>query len=526
MDAIAPKTFDQVPDRDRVIKLAILAVGGQGGGVITSWIVDLAERNGWYAQSTSVPGVAQRTGATVYYVEMVPEGETTPVLGMMPSPGDVDVVMAAELMEAGRAIQRGFVSPDRTTLIFSTDRTMAVAEKIVPGDGIADSLPVMEAAREVAKEVHAARLELLATQNGSVISSSLFGALAGSGALPFARETFEQTIEASGRGVKASLKAFAAGFEAVQGAADIHEATPPAEAPDRIEPAPVGPKVSGPEAMRRAWEAQLQRVERDFPAPTHMMARAGLKKVVDFQDVKYGEEYLDRLAAILRTDEAAGGAAHDYDFTATAAKYVANAMAYDDVIRVADLKTRGSRIERVGADVRATPDQVLQITEFMHPRLEEICGILPASLGRRILANEGLSKRLDRFINKGRRVRTDTIRGFLTLYAIGSLRGGRRRTLRHEIEVAHLEKWLALASETVATDYDLGVEVLRARRLIKGYSDTHARGESKFDRVLSAVPLLKGRDDGATWLNRLIEAALKDEKGEMLDGALKTIRTL
>jgi indolepyruvate ferredoxin oxidoreductase beta subunit len=132
---------------DGVIKLAVLAVGGQGGGVITDWIVDLAERNGWYAQSTSVPGVAQRTGATIYYVEMVPEGDGTPILGLMPAPGDVDIVLTAELMEAGRAIQRGFVTPDRTTLITSTDRTLAVLEKVVPGSGIGDPGPVIEAAR-------------------------------------------------------------------------------------------------------------------------------------------------------------------------------------------------------------------------------------------------------------------------------------------------------------------------------------------------------------------------------------------
>ncbi|MDQ3559943.1 MAG: hypothetical protein M3453_12335, partial [Pseudomonadota bacterium] len=59
-----------------------------------------------------------------------------------------------------------------------------------------------------------------------------------------------------------------------------------------------------------------------------------------------------------------------------------------------------------------------------------------------------------------------------------------------------------------------------------GYSDTHARGSSKFDRVLSALPLLSGRADAAEWLHRLIEAALKDEDGDMLDGALKTILTL
>ena len=48
----------------------MLAIGGQGGGVLVDWIIDVAERNGCFAQSTSVAGVAQRTGATIYYVEM------------------------------------------------------------------------------------------------------------------------------------------------------------------------------------------------------------------------------------------------------------------------------------------------------------------------------------------------------------------------------------------------------------------------------------------------------------------------
>jgi indolepyruvate ferredoxin oxidoreductase beta subunit len=60
---------------------------------------------------------------------------------------------------------------------------------------------------------------------------------------------------------------------------------------------------------------------------------------------------------------------------------------------------------------------------------------------------------------------------------------------------------------------------------MKGYSDTHARSLSKYDRVLSALPLIEGRDDAAEWLRRLREAALKDEKGEMLDGALKTVES-
>ena len=93
--------------------------------MLADWIVDLGEHNGWLAQATSVPGVAQRTGATIYYVELFPTDAARgaePVLALMPMPGDVDIVLASELMEAARAVQRGLVTPDRTTLIASTHR--------------------------------------------------------------------------------------------------------------------------------------------------------------------------------------------------------------------------------------------------------------------------------------------------------------------------------------------------------------------------------------------------------------------
>ena len=67
---------------ERVIKLAVLAVGGQGGGVLADWITDVAERNGYVAQSTSVAGVAQRTGATIYYVEMARDTGRLPVFAL------------------------------------------------------------------------------------------------------------------------------------------------------------------------------------------------------------------------------------------------------------------------------------------------------------------------------------------------------------------------------------------------------------------------------------------------------------
>ncbi|MGL4281793.1 MAG: 2-oxoacid:acceptor oxidoreductase family protein, partial [Albidovulum sp.] len=195
------------PRLDGIIKLAILAVGGQGGGVLTGWIEDLARANGYAAQATSVAGVAQRTGATVYYIEMAPHrsGDPVPVFSLMPAAGDVDIMITAEMMEAGRSILRGFVTPDRTTLITSTHRALAVSEKMVPGDGIASSEEVMAAAEVAARRFIAADFDRLAIANGSVISASLFGALAGAEVLPFPREAFEAAISAGGKGVEGSL---------------------------------------------------------------------------------------------------------------------------------------------------------------------------------------------------------------------------------------------------------------------------------------------------------------------------------
>ncbi|OHV89871.1 indolepyruvate oxidoreductase subunit beta family protein [Mesorhizobium sp. ORS 3428] len=505
-------------DDERVIKLAVLAVGGQGGGVLADWITDVAERNGYIAQSTSVAGVAQRTGATIYYIEMARDTGRLPVFALSPSQGDVDILIAAELMEAGRAIIRGFVTPERTTLIASSHRIAAVSEKIEPGDGHASSEKVHTTAEAAAKRFIAFDMEKIAVENGSVISASLLGALAGSDTLPFTRESYEQAIGAGGRGVNASLAAFAAAYDRARGIAAAPTGDKAAK-PAAPEARPA--KVRGPETLLKGWQDLAARIA-SLPEPVRDMAERGLRKVVDFQDIAYGGEYLDRLAKAVGLDDTERG----YGLSIAAAKHLANAMCYDDMIRVADLKTRSARDQRVRREVGVREGSVLQVTEYFHPRIEEFCGTLPVGLGSYIENRPRLAAFLDRRINRGRHIRTDSFTGFAMLWLIGGLRRWRRRLLRHKVEVEHLERWYELALAHAREDYALGLEILNCRRLIKGYSDTHARAQSKFDRVLSALPMLEGRDDAADWIRRLREAALKDEKGDMLDGALKTVATL
>jgi indolepyruvate ferredoxin oxidoreductase, beta subunit len=135
---------------ERPITLLIAALGGEGGGVMADWLMEAATQAGLPAQATSIPGVAQRTGATTYYLEIFPQQRKTldgkePVLSLTPSPGNVDIMVASELVEAGRAMVNGFVNPERTTLIASTHRIYATVEKMQMADGRFESDKVVAA---------------------------------------------------------------------------------------------------------------------------------------------------------------------------------------------------------------------------------------------------------------------------------------------------------------------------------------------------------------------------------------------
>ncbi len=503
----------------RPIKLCVAALGGQGGGVLAEWLIEIAEAEGYLAQSTSVPGVAQRTGATIYYLEFFPRQEAEragrePIMALMPVSGDVDCVVASELAEAGRAIQRGLVDRERTTLIASTHRSYSIAEKSAMGQGAADTAGLIELARSQAKRLILFDMNAIAEQHHSVVSSVLLGAICGSGVLPFDRAAFEAAIGKSGISVATNLAAFADACERAQrGHADAQSA--PAAAADRA--------AGIPERARSArLQPLLDRVRR-LPQAVQPLALEGARRAIDYQDPAYADSYLSRMERISALDErsqpqhdrAADGAGEEWALTAAVARGLALWMTFEDTIRVADLKTRAARFARVRAEVRATPEQLFGITEFMKPRVAEIAGTLPAAMGAWVLASRPVSRWLRRFTGS-RRIRTNTVSGFLFLHALGGLRRWRRGTLRYREENGRIEAWLGRIERLAPAHYDLAVELARAQRLIKGYGETHERGWKSFTALLSRLETLASRADGAVVLARLHEAALADEEGQAL----------
>jgi len=483
------------------IHIAILALGGQGGGVLVDWLVALAERAGWTAQATSVAGVAQRTGATIYYLELVePTPGRAPVLALMPVPGDVDVLIAAELMEAGRAVERGLVTPDRTTVIASSHRTYAVQEKMVPGNGVADSASVLDIVRAHARHCVIDDMQALAVRAGSVISASLFGALAGSGALPFAVANFAAVVEASGIGVGPSLAAMHAAVAIAQ-----QGCTTPAMPSLHTVPRPLPER-----AASTRLQPLLERIRSQFPPAAWDWLGEGLARVVDWQDAAYGQEYLDCVAHLLQTGMPDG------ELAIEAAHWIAVAMSYDDVIRVADLKIRATRFARIRGEISANTQDVSGSEEYFHPRLEEVMGLLPQSWANRLDHMPCLAQWLAQRLDQGWRIRSHTVSGYLLLRTLAGLRRWRRASRRHAEERAHWQHWLAQVAQAMQRDPALARELLHCRRVVKGYSDTHARGTSRFERLLYAAAQLQNRPDAAHALAALRQAALRDAQGEAL----------
>jgi indolepyruvate ferredoxin oxidoreductase beta subunit len=422
-------------------------------------------------------------------------------------PGDVDVVIASELMEAGRAVQRGFVTPDCTTLIASTHRVYSMTERTALADGRVDAARLQEACTLAAKRLIAFDMAGLAEATGSVISAVLFGALAGAELLPFPRAAFEAAIERGGVGVAASLSAFRAGFEAA------------AAGKTGTAAAPVATSITTAKAGTLA--ALLDEAVHTYPQIADI-ARAGVERVADYQDIGYAGRYLARLSSIAPVARGRDGER----LLAETARQLALAMAYEDTIRVAELKIRASRFARVREEVRLGDGQLLQIAEFMHPRVQEIADTLPAGLGRWLLATRWARRLVERFSKSGKVVKTTNLRGFLLLYLVASLKPMRPRSLRFAAEQAAIDQWLGVVRDTARTDAALAAEVAEARNLVRGYGDTHERGRERFDALMAVLPQVTTLPDAAVRFAALRKAAQADESGAELTRAIAALPKL
>jgi indolepyruvate ferredoxin oxidoreductase beta subunit len=160
-------------------------------------------------------------------------------------------------------------------------------------------------------------------------------------------------------------------------------------------------------------------------------------------------------------------------------------MAYEDAIRVAQLKTRPDRLPGIRRAARA-PGATLVVTDYLKPDLDEIYGIMP----HRVVAP--FARWAERRWPHGRptlgqRVRTTTVSGFLRLWLLARCRRLRPVSYRARQEGAAIERWLAAVRRCAGQDRELACEVARAGQLVKGYGDVRRRLGSCLDDLIGQV---------------------------------------
>lgn len=461
----------------RPVSILIAALGGQGGGVLTEWIVVAAAHAGLPVQATSIPGVAQRTGATTYYLEIYPEplpaGSPEPVFSLYPMPGDVDVIVASELLEAGRAIEMDYASPERTTLIASTHRLFAIAEKAALGNGIFPRERVEEAARTLSWRLIACDALAVARAAGSEVNAVLMGALAASGALPLAAMDFEAAIREGGVAVERNLAGFKAGMEIAAG-------VPIAEvARTRLWPEIKAERARALAARGADFLAVTSRIESEFPAALHPTLGEAAARLVDYQDAGYAERFLERVRLVRARDR-------ETRLTERFARRLAVWMSYEDAIRVADLKTRRSRFERIRRDHGAVNGQVLSVTDYLKPDLDEIYGIFPVALGG-LIARWAEKRWPDGRPTITQHVKTTAVFGYARVWALGRLRRLRPSSLRAQREFALIDRWQQAVMDAAVLDYDLACEVADTATVVRGYGEVRRRLSRAFTRFLDDI---------------------------------------
>jgi indolepyruvate ferredoxin oxidoreductase beta subunit len=499
------------------ISLLVCALGGEGGGLLSEWLMDTARLSGFPAQSTSIPGVAQRTGATTYYIEVLPaplsqlQGKT-PVFSLNPVPGALDALVSSELLETARQISLGLVSPERTRVFSSSARALTTLERMPMGDGRLDSADLTALVQQFSKEAHVWDFGAMAQANGTMVSAVMLGVIAGSGLLPFAPEHFEATLRESGAHSAASLKGFSAGFARVQTTQALNamqqdiQLDAPSAAPLRSNPHPTA----------------LQ----DLPVLVRELASLGYSRLCDYQSRAYADLYLERLRQVVQTEEQTDTEqAHGYQASRETARWLALWMAFDDIVRVADLKSRASRWQRVAREVKLQDNDLLHLYDHFKPGVPEFAALLPMWLAtplQRWDKRRALSGRTPWALPL--KIGTHSVMGMLALRTLASFKWLRPHGSRFQLEQADITQWLQAVCTGLQQGGSLGHEVAQCGRLIKGYGSTNERGRHNLQHILTHLVASPLHSDAA-WRSAAVaqarDAALEDEAGSVLDAKLR-----
>ena len=346
------------------------------------------------------------------------------------------------------------------------------------GDGRIESAALLALLREHSREHHLLDFGALAREAGTVVSAVMLGAIAASGLLPFAREHYETVVAAGGRGAAASRRGFALAYERVSAS--------------RAQGAYVAQMVGGGESAAVAEAMRPPALPADvtaaFAPAVHAMLSLGHARVLEYQDDTYAALYLQRLARVRDAERASDPtAAQGWATTRETARWLALWMAFDDIVRVAELSSgpsAGLVCDAKWGPATTTCSKSMTISSpgaRVHRPVAAFAGTRPAALGcttsrtRRVLWALPLQ------------LGTHTVFGTLLLRLLSAQRWLRRRGQRYAEEQALIDRWLDSVVRHTGADWRLGHEIALCGRLIKGYGSTNQRGRDNLPHIIEQL---------------------------------------
>jgi indolepyruvate ferredoxin oxidoreductase beta subunit len=348
----------------------------------------------------------------------------------------------------------------------------------------------------------------IAREAGTIVSAVMLGAIAGSGLFTFRREDYEAVVKSGGKGAEASLRGFARAFDLVAGDKARGDFLAQVLAPQAA-------------AAPRATATPAAPVDR-FPQPVREMFGLGYARLVEYQGRAYADLYVQRLQAVLKAEQDADPqGAHGFAITTEMARWLALWMAFDDIVRVADLKSRASRWSRVQGEVKAGADDLLKVYDHFKPGVPEFAALLPQGAADRLVAWDR------RRVSRGQqpwalplKIGTHSVFGMVALRSLAGMKWLRVRGSRFAREQKMITPWLEGVVQGTQRGWELGHEIALCGRLIKGYGSTNERGKENLLHVLEHLARGGIASEAAQAVRAAREAALADDAGKALDATL------
>ncbi|MFA0750213.1 MAG: hypothetical protein SLRJCFUN_000616 [Candidatus Fervidibacter sp.] len=462
------------------ITVLVAAVGGQGGQLFSQWLFDAAKEAGFFPVGVGLPGLSQREGATVYYLEFFAQPEETAFFSPFPEKGQVQLLIGLELLELLRALREGYLSEDGA-IVGSTHRVLSADEKLPLKGGFVTAEQAMPLLRRAAKHciafdaVQAAGLAGLSERAANAI---LFGALAASGILPFPPDAFRRAIEHYGVAVAFNLRAFEFGLRFQEWQSQLRTLDDVAAQEWAFLPEPKLPA----EIQRR-----MEAISVDDELA--MTLRHAARWLCHYQDTHYFARYLDCVQDIYERDAGQGTRDERQEnllVTKEVARILALRMAYEDAVRVAQLKTQRQRFERLRKEHRISEDTVYRVVDFFSPDWDELTGLLPFG-GTWDMGHGTWEKENDALPNLPTqaeelrrpalqlRVETSSLTGFFLLKLLQWLKPLRPYSQRFKREWAAITEWLDAVKQALDKDYDLAFLIARSGEMVRGYGRTRRK---------------------------------------------------